>query len=159
MRRIRLGDHLGGQVASSHIFAAEHLATIYRETLPLGCPPANATPLERQVVIRLVPARPALPEHFDSKAKEGQTNGKKPPRRCTPCIWAACSVFMPPLRPERIEGLLKLPNMQQMKFAARFVIDEKSGLALVTVETGHISLWLYRSFNPLGAIEAYEPFP
>jgi hypothetical protein len=49
--------------------------------------------------------------------------------------------------------------MQQMRFAARFTVDEKSGLARVTAETGHISLWMYRSFDPLTAIESYEQFP
>lgn len=110
-------------------------------------------------MIRLVPAQPAIAKYFDSKAKEADTNGKRPPGRCPPCIWAACSVFAPPLRPEQVTDLLKLPNMQQMRFAARFTVDEKSGLARVTAETGHISLWMYRSFDPLTAIESYEQFP
>jgi hypothetical protein len=158
MRRVQLGNRPQRQVASSHI-VTEHLAIVYREALPLDCPPADATSLERQVVIRLVPTQPALAEHFDSKAKEAQTNGKKPPRRCPPCIWAACSVFVTPLRPERIADLLKYPTMQNMRFAVRFTVDESSGLGLVTIETGHISLWLYRSFNPLVAIQSYEALP
>jgi hypothetical protein len=133
--------------------------TFYRERLLAGCPPADAARLQQQIVIRLVPVNPADDSHFDSKAKEAESSGKKPPRGCPVCIWSACSVFKPPLKPEQIKDLLKYPNMQQMKFAAHVVVDEKSGLAKITQETGHISLWLYKSFSPLAKITKYETFP
>lgn len=143
------------QIRSPLIQAGTRTPPPYREILPPECPPADAIALGRQIVIRLVPANPAVPENFDSSAKAGRNC----PRGCSPCQWAACSVFVDPLRPEKITDLLKLPKMRQMNFLVRLLVDVNSGKARPTKETGHISLWMYDSFDPVRAIQGYAAFP
>jgi hypothetical protein len=134
---------------------APETAPAYREILPPECPPGDAIVLDRQIVIRLVPANPAVSEDFDSHAKAG----RKCPHGCSPCQWAACSVFVDPMRPEQITDLLKLPKMRQMHFFARLLVDINSGKARLTKGSGHISLWMYASFNPVLAIQGYTACP
>lgn len=127
----------------------------YREALPPDCPPPDAKPLSKQIVIRLVPENPASDENFDSHAKLG----KKPGRSgCTACELSSCSVFIEPEHAEQITDLPKYPKIRGMRFKVRLLIDASSGIAIIEA-SGHVHLWMFKSFDPLKAIQNYDPLP
>lgn len=130
------------------------IAPKFKEQLPAECPPNSLPHLTKRTVIRFIPAKPALPEHFESYASQGE-----PLRRgVCPCAWASCSVFVDTMKPEQIAGLLKFPKLRNMKFQAFVDIDATSGMGSIKA-SGHIDLWMYESFDPVAAVAKYEPCP
>ena len=127
----------------------------YRERLPPDCPPADAVALSRQTVLRLVPNEAVCLDDFKSQAALGRIC----PRNCDPCRWAGCSVYTENARPEKLAYLAKLPTLSNMRFVAHVQVNEVSGKARPGPGPEHISVWLYASFDPCGAILRLEPLP
>lgn len=117
--------------------------------MPSGatCPPPEASPPERQKVIRFVAsAAPSAQDFWSHHAL-----GKMKPPEVDPCRWASCSVFT--TQP----AINKLPSIRRrFKFFVEMEIDETSGV-IKSGMGGHIDLWMFSAFDPLQAILRCSP--
>ena len=148
-------DRAGAPSTGVVVPATNAIIVVFKENLPPSCPPSTAIALSKQILIRLVPANPATAKDFASYAALGRTC----PAGSDPCKWASCSMFLETAPRENLIGLLRLPNLRRMKFIARIAVEPSSGKAEVAQRTGHVSFWMYESYDPVDAIQTLESFP
>lgn len=122
----------------------------FKEALPTNCPPNEADELAPRIVIRLVRSNPAEPKDFLS----GAAKGEKKPRGVCDCQWSSCSVFVHPMKPEKLADLLKFPKMRDITHQALVAVGPTAGRGKIGT-TGHIDLWMYESFDPCKAVQSY----
>ncbi|MFC7048638.1 hypothetical protein [Emcibacter nanhaiensis] len=121
----------------------------YLEDLPDGCPPSSATSVDCRKVLRLVPTSNPQNSDFFSHAKLG----KRRPPSVSPCFWASCSVFCVDSGKNRPTAMKSLPKLRNRNFVAILDINENSGKILESTNgSGHIHLWPYKMFDPVGAV-------
>jgi hypothetical protein len=121
-------------------------AVTYMETLPEGCPPQTAQPPEQGELLRLVSCEAPTIQDFLSHAAKGiPIRGD-----VDACRWASCSMFVPP----GDTRLIKLPRLKRMPFVARVAVHGQCGTCIANVQNGHVDLWFFRSFDPVGAVRA-----
>lgn len=124
----------------------------FKEILPTmdppdTCPPSDATPPSRQCVVRFVLADPPTIDDFRSHNLLGQPRNPQ----VDACRWASCSVF------SSLPALNKLPRIRErFKYFVTFEIDENSGV-VKTGRGGHLDLWMFASFDPLGNLICCAP--
>jgi hypothetical protein len=131
------------------------MAYKYREDLPTNCPPSGAGALGSQVVLRLITGKTACDEDFKSHA----ALGKKCHGHASPCTAAACSVFAESTSQHGVTDLAKLPKLRDRRFVARLNVDASSGLAEMSSHGNHISIWMFKSFDPVKAVVSVAPLP
>lgn len=124
--------------------------------LPTNCPPSDAKSLEKQIVLRLVPTGTATANDFRSGAA---TPNRKRPKGCDECQWHACSVYLSGKETkQRLKDLTGFPNLRHMKFIAHLEVGADSGMAKPWPnDPNHISLWMFATFAPNGAVQKCEP--
>jgi len=117
---------------------------VYREELPVACPPETACDLARNEAYRLLPSVPALIDHFESHAAKG----KPMPPDMDPCRWASCSLCGDM---EAVQKKLKLKSLRRsITHVAKMKIAVGSGM--LHIKGGHIDFWMYDTFDPISAI-------
>lgn len=114
----------------------------YRESLPVDCPPSEAQDGELGEVWRFIQGSTPVDADFDSHAKRGLPNRNSVP----PCEFASCSLF----ETERAKEMAKNQFFKR-KLASRLAVPASSGRH-ITNARGHVSLWMYASFNPCAAV-------
>lgn len=116
----------------------------FREKLPNGCPPSDATDRECSEAYRLVPSVTPVATDFASNAAKNE----KPPPKCDLCKWASCSLYqdMEILRKKRDT----FKNLRKFEYVAKLKIKVCSGFTLVA--NGHIDFWMFDTFDPISAI-------
>jgi hypothetical protein len=128
----------------------------FKETLPKDCPPEEKVSIfSKQPVLRLVTSATPTAQDFLSYAALGIT----PRGDADPCMQCACSVFTLSEKVDRAAQLKKLPKLRNRKHVARLTLTPASGVGLLNKESGHISWWIYHSFDPVGAIEQVVSLP
>lgn len=122
----------------------------FLEDLPDGCPPEDATPPEAASVIRLAKDPHPDPAHFASHAARGL-----PLRGPMTCSYASCSLFFHDAGFDQLNAMRRLPRFKNFKYAYILKVDANSGLGLAGAGK-HLDLWMFKSFNPVSAIESVE---
>jgi hypothetical protein len=150
MRRVWLGNQAQRYVAASrHTFSTEQLVAVYWETLPAHCPPGAAFLLaEPMTVMRLIKGKEAANDDFAPHATRPDI--KLPPNH-DPCVACSCSLFTFDPNKDAASQYKKLPKLKR-RFIAFLRIDAASGKCVVSDRTGHVSLWMFAAFDPLGAV-------
>lgn len=114
----------------------------FREKLPKGCPPGNASSKGFEEVYRLVDNNPPVQTDFDSH----EALGLKRIHGACPCRWASCSLF---IKKQAALSLKKLPKFKE-KFVASMAIPDNVGVS--RVRKGHVDFWMFKSFDPTAAV-------
>lgn len=127
---------------------------VYKEALPLNCPPVDASPLINQPVLRLVSSAHPTAKDFLSYAALGKPLNED--SDIDDCCHASCSCFLYNPKLDRGKSFRKLPKLAKRKFVAILNLDTNSGVAQVKHASGHVDLWMYASFDPLAAIQKVE---
>lgn len=128
---------------------------IYREELPIGCPPDDAIELDYVVVLRLIQSQTIdtiQPDEFDSHAKLG----KVPPKDMCGCRWSSCSVFRDGDGKHLPKAMTKLPVVKKKNFTHVAVVEitKNSGrLKEASSGNGHFDLWMYFGFDIVGSVK------
>lgn len=121
----------------------------WRETLPAGCPPAEAVvPNGDETLYRLVSQFPPTAADFDSASEMARKKGRSPlfPDACVAC---ACSLDADI---QFLRDLTKLPRHRRKKAIVRMNLNGASG---VVGQTGgrptHHSWWITAGFDAVSA--------
>lgn len=130
----------------------------WREDLPDGCPPADATPAPTTVLLRLVPSKKVVDDDFRSH----MALGYPPPKVGDLASWASCSMFLTSYESHRLKGLTKFPRLKHMSCVAYIEVDETSGCARIS-PSKHVDVWMYSNYSPASSVanvvdlNAYQP--
>jgi hypothetical protein len=116
--------------------------TAFGETLPLQCPPSDASQEALDGVFRAVKANPPTPECFDSYAKLG--TGTKP-KWATDCGWASCSLFTTDLAIRKLQRVKK-----RFTHIAKLSIPADCGVH--TAQDAHIHFWRAATYDMRTAV-------
>jgi hypothetical protein len=123
----------------------------FMEELPDSCPPADAAPIDCEVVYRYVNSNPVTDQDFESHKALEKRGGRGRPRSVPPCIWAATSLFV--TRDSAYEVLPKV--RQNYKLLASVKITQQCGVGVLKRQ--HISFWRYATFEP--KVHSVEELP
>lgn len=123
---------------------------VWREPLPPACPPLESQPLMPQVLLRLCGPEPICEMDFASHV----ALGRKPlPKEA--CKFSACSMYLASTSPETIRDLRRFPKLKHKTAVAKVMVDPSAGVA--HIESHHVNIWLYASFDPVVAVKAVIP--
>lgn len=122
------------------------------EELPKHCPPKNTPKMSSSIVLRLVSSEQPTLADFHSQAALGRERRGD----VDECCHASCSVFKADKKINRAQQLRKLPKIKSRKHVAYLDLGPDAGLAKHSEHTNHIDLWLFKDFNPLGAVQSVE---
>ena len=120
----------------------------FAETLPPQCPPADAEPLSKAVLIRLAKEPKPKPESFASHAARGL------PIRgdVSSCSHASCSLFVHDETGDQLNAMRRLPRFKSFKHAFLLNVGPSAGVAVVNSTTKHVDLWMFKGFDPVSAV-------
>lgn len=130
----------------------------FKEVLPGNCPPKGATTFQEQVVIRIVTKEKVNDEDFLSHSALGVPC----PEAVSLCVCSACSLWSGSQAVSNIIGFSFLPKLKEkfkLTHLAHLTIDQNSGVGSVNRRNGHISFWMFDSFDPVAAVVKCEPLP
>jgi hypothetical protein len=143
-------EALHGRAAGASIpGGVAELSEHYREALPSNCPPKSACFLsEPLTVMRLIKGPQATEDDFASHAIRPDIKLPKEHDHCESC---SCSMFICEPDKDVASQYKKLPRLRK-RFVAFLQIDGDSGKCAVTDVSGHVSVWMFLSFDPIEAI-------
>ncbi|WP_407193222.1 hypothetical protein [Bradyrhizobium sp. STM 3566] len=121
---------------------------VFKERLPVNCPPSGSHQNGHQGVYRLCSTNPPTATDFLSAAAK---NEPAPPV-VDLCRWSSCSLFTDLATVKKKRSTFK--KLQKYGFAAVMTIPPKSGHS--EQANAHIDFWMFDTFDPVNAVTKVE---